>query len=278
MPTWMITGCSTGIGRHLAQAVLEKGWNAAITARDPATIQDFATSFPNQALVLKLDVTSSADIAAAVAAAQQRFGSIDVLVNNAGYGYRAAVEEADAADVQKLFDTNVFGLIAVTKAVLPGMRAHRSGTIVNISSTAGRMAQPGSGYYSASKFAVAGLSQGLRKEVEPLGIKVIIVEPSGFRTDFAGRSLQQSATTIEDYAATAGIRRKEHDKSHGRQAGDPARGAQAIIKAVQSPNPPAHLALGADAVARIRAELQGHLKELEAWAELGESADFPKGT
>ena len=201
-----------------------------------------------------------------------------MLVNNAGYGYRAAVEEADQADVRTLFDTNMFGLIAVTRAALPGMRAHRAGTIVNISSTVGRMAQPASGYYSASKFAVAGLSQGLRKEVEPLGIKAIIVEPSGFRTDFAGRSLQQSATTIDDYAATAGIRRKEHDTSHGRQAGDPARDALAIIEAVESPKPPAHLALGGEAVARIRAELQGHLKELEAWADLGQSADFPKGS
>ena len=278
MTTWMITGCSTGLGRHLASAVLQRGWNAVVTARKPATLEEFAKSYPKTALPLALDVTDRAEIDSAIRQAEARFGGIDVLVNNVGYGYRAAVEEGDEADVENLFATNFFGLVAVTKAVLPGMRAHRSGTIVNISSTAGRLSQPGSGYYSATKFAVAGVSEALRKEVAPLGLSVIVVEPSGFRTDFAGRSLQQSSKTIDDYAATAGIRRKEHDRSNGRQPGDPDRAAQAIIKAVESPTPPGRLALGRDAVTRIRAELQAHLKELEAWAEIGENADYPEST
>ncbi|MGI4813441.1 MAG: oxidoreductase [Janthinobacterium lividum] len=278
MTTWIITGCSTGLGRALAETVLKRGWNAVVTARDVSTIQDFATSFPGTALTLAVDVTDSQTITNAVKIAEENFGSIDVLVNNAGYGYRAAVEEGDEGDVDQLFATNFFGLVAMTKAVLPGMRKRRSGAIVNISSTAGRMSQPGSGYYSATKFAVAGASDALRKEVSPLGISVIVAEPSGFRTDFAGRSLKQSTTVIDDYAGTAGLRRKEHDRSHGHQAGDPHRAAEAIIQAVQSPKPPARLPLGRDAVKRIRAELLTHIEEIDAWAEVGESADFPEGS
>jgi NAD(P)-dependent dehydrogenase (short-subunit alcohol dehydrogenase family) len=275
--TWLITGCSTGLGRALAQAVLERGWNAVVTARNPETVQDIVSPYPGNAISLPLDVTSHAQIAAAVQAAEQRFGSIDVLVNNAGYGYRSAVEEGEVENVARLFETNFFGLVALIKAALPGMRAKRKGAIVNISSTAGRRSNPGSGYYSATKFAVAGMSDALRKELAPLGIKVIVVEPSGFRTDFAGRSLHESRTRIDDYAETAGRRRKEHDRSHGQQAGDPARGAQAIIKVVESDHPPERLALGRDAVNRIRDHLKAHLEELENWAELGISADFPRG-
>jgi NAD(P)-dependent dehydrogenase (short-subunit alcohol dehydrogenase family) len=276
MPAWLITGCSTGLGRALAQVVLERGWNAIVTARDPATLQDIVAAHPENALALPLDVTNSTQIDAAVHQAEQRFGSIDVLVNNAGYGYRSAVEEGEVNAVARLFETNFFGLVALTKAVLPGMRAQRRGAIVNISSTAGRRSNPGSGYYSATKFAVAGMSDALRKEVAPLGIKVVVVEPSGFRTDFAGRSLHESRTRIDDYEATAGRRRKEHDRSHGRQAGDPVRAAHAIIKVVESDHPPERLALGRDAVNRIRDHLKAHLEELETWAETGISADFPR--
>ena len=278
MATWLITGCSTGFGRHLAQAVLARGWNAVVTARDPATVADIVQPYPDTALPLSLDVTNAGQIADAVRQAEARFGAVDVLVNNAGYGYRGAVEEADEADVRRLFDTNFFGLVAMTKAVLPGMRARRRGCIVNISSVAGRMAYPGSGYYSASKFAVGGLSDGLRKEVGPLGIHVIVVEPGGFRTDFAGRSLQQSRGTIGDYAETAGKRRKENDTVDGRQPGDPARAAQAIIQAVESPEPPFRLLLGRDAVDRVRAELEAQRRELEIWADVSTSTDFPAGT
>lgn len=275
MPTWFITGCSTGFGRELARAVLARGWNAVITARDPATVADIVDGHETRALALRLDVTDAAQISEAVQRAQTRFGAIDVLVNNAGYGYRGAVEEADEADVRKLFDTNFFGLVALTKAVLPGMRAHRQGWIINISSMAGRTSFPGSGYYSASKFAVEGLSVALQKEVQPLGIGVMVVEPSGFRTDFAGRSLQQSRTAIADYAATAGVRRKENISTHGTQPGDPVRAAEAIIAAVQSPTPPFRLVLGRIAVQNLRAELEAQRREIDAWEEVAVGADHP---
>ena len=188
MSTWFITGCSTGLGRALAQAVLANGWNAVVTARNPQSIADVAADRAGSALALKLDVTDSGQIAEAVRQAEARFGGIDVLVNNAGYGYRGAVEEASDSEIRALFDTNFFGLVAMTQAVLPGMRARESGYIINISSVGGRMAAPGSGFYSATKFAVEGMSDALRKELKPLGIGVMVVEPSGFRTDFAGRS------------------------------------------------------------------------------------------
>lgn len=274
MTTWFITGCSTGFGRELAGAVLDAGWNAVITARDAGTLADLAAAHPDTALALTLDVRDHAQVAFAVAAARERFGGIDVLVNNAGYGLRAAVEEADDADVRAQFDTNVFGLVDVTKAVLPGMRARRSGLIVNLSSIGGRTSLAGSGYYSATKFAVEGLSGALRAELAPLGIRVVVVEPGSFRTDFAGRSLTGSGTPIDDYRETAGPRRKENDTVDGTQPGDPARAATAIMAIAQEAEPPFRLLLGRDALARARAELDGQSRELEAWAELSSSTDF----
>jgi NAD(P)-dependent dehydrogenase (short-subunit alcohol dehydrogenase family) len=275
MPTWFITGCSTGLGRAMAKAVLAKGWNAAITARDPASLQDIVAGHTNKALPLRLDVTDKAQVKAAVEAAEKRFGNIDVLVNNAGYGYRGAVEEASEADIRQLFETNFFGLVDITQRVIPGMRQRRSGHVINISSVAGRMANPGSAFYSASKFAVGGLSDALRKEVGPLGVHVTVVEPGGFRTDFAGRSLHQSAVPIDDYAATAGIRRKENLTNDGHQPGDPDRAAQAIIQAVESPTPPFRLLLGAAAVKRVREELDRQRKEIDTWEEVAVAADYP---
>ncbi|HEV8502446.1 MAG TPA: oxidoreductase [Casimicrobiaceae bacterium] len=275
MQNWLITGCSTGLGRAIAKAVLDRGWNAAVTARDVTAIEPIVSAQPSRALALELDVTNPNQVADVSRRALEHFGSIDVLVNNAGYGYRAAVEEADEGDVDELFATNFFGLVAMTKALLPSMRARKQGAIVNISSTAGRMAQPGSGYYSASKFAVEGLSESLRKEVGPLGIKVLVVEPGPFRTDFAGRSLKQSIVTISDYSLTAGPRRKENDKASGRQPGDPVRGAEAIITAVLASNSPRRLVLGRDAVKRMRNELEKQLEELNDWASMSESTDFP---
>ncbi|MDQ1583332.1 MAG: hypothetical protein QOF36_1386, partial [Microbacteriaceae bacterium] len=225
MTTWFITGCSTGLGRALAAAVLERGDNAVITARSADSVADLAGSHPETALSIALDVTDHDQVKSAVSAAEERFGSVDVLVNNAGYGYRAAIEEGDAQDVQKLFATNVFGPVDLIKAVLPGMRARRSGTIVNVSSIGARISPPGSGYYSATKAALEGITGSLRKELQPLGITAISVEPGGFRTDFAGRSLTQSAEAIDDYAGTAGKRRKEHDTAHGTQPGDPVKAA-----------------------------------------------------
>ncbi|MCG5446091.1 SDR family NAD(P)-dependent oxidoreductase [Micromonospora sp. NIE79] len=276
MTTWLITGCSSGLGRALADAVLARGDNAVVTARDASTVQDLADDHPGKALAIALDVTDPAQATAAVEQAVDRFGSIDVLVNNAGYGYRAAVEEGDDADVQKLFATNFFGPVTMIKAVLPGMRTRRSGTIVNISSIGARSFNPGSGYYSASKAALEGMSATLRKEVEPLGIRVTTVEPGAFRTDFAGRSLTQSATVIDDYTATAGKRRKENDSTHGTQPGDPTKAATALITAVEAGHPPTLLLLGSDAVKVIGEALDSQRAELEAWRELSVSTDFPR--
>ncbi|HVD80501.1 MAG TPA: oxidoreductase [Propionibacteriaceae bacterium] len=274
MPTWLITGCSTGLGRHLAEAVLGRGYNAIVTARDAAKVQDLVDAHPDTALALALDVTEDVQVANAVQQAEERFVSVDVLVNNAGYGYRAAVEEGEEPEVAKLFDTNFFGPVAMIKAVLPGMRARRDGAIVNISSIGARISPPGSGYYSAAKAALEAMSASLRRELEPLGITVTVVEPGGFRTDFAGRSLQQSRDAIADYADTAGRRRKEHDTAHGTQPGDPARAAQAIITAVEAPDSPFLLLLGKDALAGFRAVVEAQDKELVAWEELSLSTGF----
>jgi len=208
------------------------------------------------------------------AALTERFGGIDVLVNNAGYGYRAAVEEGDDAQVRALFDTHFFGTVAVIKAVLPGMRARRSGAIVNISSIGATVTPVGSGYYAAAKAAIEGMSGALRGELAPLGISVTTVEPGAFRTDFAGRSLVQSATLIDDYAATAGKRRKENDTMHGNQAGDPAKAAHAIITAVESSQPPAFLLLGPDALALYRYTVDTRSVEVADWEELTSNTNF----
>ncbi|MDQ1580141.1 MAG: hypothetical protein QOD05_916 [Microbacteriaceae bacterium] len=274
MTTWFITGCSTGLGRALAVAVLDRGDNAVITARSLESIADLADSHPGTALPLVLDVTDNDQVASAVQQAETRFGAVDVLVNNAGYGYRAAIEEGDGEDVQKLFATNVFGPVALIKAVLPGMRARRSGTIVNVSSIGARISPPGSGYYSATKAALEGITGSLRKELQPLGITAMSVEPGGFRTDFAGRSLTQSAEAIADYAETAGKRRKEHDTAHGTQPGDPAKAAQAIITVVSSPDAPELLLLGTDALAAIGGVLDGQRAEIDAWRGLSASTDL----
>jgi NAD(P)-dependent dehydrogenase (short-subunit alcohol dehydrogenase family) len=274
MTTWLITGCSTGLGRAFAEAVLAHGHRAVVTARDVTTVQDLADAHPDSALALSLDVTDDAQVAAAVAAAADRFGGIDVLVNNAGYGYRSAVEEGDDDDVRRLFDTHVFGTVRTIKAVLPGMRARRSGTIVNLSSIGARISPEGSGYYSAVKAAVEALTLSLRKEVAPLGITAMVVEPGGFRTDFAGRSLTQSAAPIGDYADTAGKRRKEHDTVHGTQPGDPAKAAEALITAVESGRAPYMLLLGNDASTGFRAALDALRTEVDEWEQLSRSTDF----
>jgi NAD(P)-dependent dehydrogenase (short-subunit alcohol dehydrogenase family) len=274
MPAWFITGCSTGLGRSLAEAVLDRGYNAVVTAREPAAVRDLAAAYPETALAVPLDVTDQAQVAHAVRQAEERFGGVGVLVNNAGYGYRAAVEEGDDADVRQLFATHFFGAVALMKAVLPGMRWRRDGAIINISSIGARTSQPGSGYYAAAKAAIEGLSASLRKEVGPLGITVMVVEPGGFRTDFAGRSLQQSGEAIADYAETAGKRRKENQSRHGTQPGDPARAAQAIITAVEAPGAPSLLVLGQDAVGSFRRVLDAQRAELDAWEPTSLSTDF----
>jgi NAD(P)-dependent dehydrogenase (short-subunit alcohol dehydrogenase family) len=206
--------------------------------------------------------------------AETKFGGVDVLVNNAGYGYRAAVEEGDDFDIHALFEAQFFGAVAMIKAVLPGMRARRSGAIVNISTIGVQIMPAGSGYYAASKAALEAMSGALYGELKPLGISVTVVEPGAFRTDFAGRSLTQSTTVIDDYADTAGKRRKEHDTAHGTQPGDPAKAAKAIIAAVESDEPPAFLLLGNDALATYRRLAEARLNTIQAWEHLTTNTDM----
>ena len=273
-PVWFITGCSTGFGLELAKQAIEHGYRAVVTARDPAKLEGYGAI--DNVLVLKLDVTKPDQIAAAMQAADSRFGGIDVLVNNAGIGYFTAIEEGEEAEVRKMFDVNVFGMSRMIQAVLPGMRKRRKGFIVNFSSIGGLRAFPAIGYYNATKFAVEGLSEALWQEVEPLGIRVMLVEPSGFRTDWAGRSANESALQIDDYVATAGAVRSQVRASSGRQPGDPIRAAKAIIKAVASENPPHHLLLGNDAFEGAMAKLDELRKDFTTGESMARGADFPK--
>jgi NAD(P)-dependent dehydrogenase (short-subunit alcohol dehydrogenase family) len=270
---WFITGCSTGFGRELTRQLLDRGQRVVATARDPRSLAAFA-AHPG-AIVTALDVDTPGQIAEAVALAEQRFGRIDVLVNNAGYGYLAAIEEGEDDEIRAMFQTNVFSLVNVIKAVLPGMRARRSGHIVNISSMAGLVGFAGIGYYNATKFAVEGLSEALAKEVEPLGIRVTIVAPGPFRTDWAGRSLKTPKAAIADYAATAGARRDQIRGYSGTQPGDPVRGTAAIIDAVLSATPPLHLLLGKPAYDFVGDKLRAVEAEIAAWRDVTLGADFP---
>jgi NAD(P)-dependent dehydrogenase (short-subunit alcohol dehydrogenase family) len=273
-PVWFITGCSTGFGRELATQTLAGGFRVVMTARKPAEVKALAET--GEALVLKLDVTKPGQIDAAVKAAEEKFGGIDVLVNNAGIGYFAAIEEGEDKEVRRMFEINVFGLSRMIQAVLPGMRRRRKGCIVNISSLAGLRSAPALGYYNATKFAVEGLSGALWQEVEPLGIKVMVVEPSGFRTDWAGRSANESKKQIADYAKTAGAWRKEVRADSGKQPGDPVRAVKALIAAVESSKPPRHLLLGNDAYDGAMSKLKELEKDFSAGEAIARGADFPK--
>lgn len=272
---WLITGCSTGFGRELAHIVLAGGGRVVATARDAGRVQDLADGHDDRALAVALDVTQPAQIEECVRRAKDKFGAIDVLVNNAGYGYLSAIEEGEAADIRALFETNVFGLIAMTQAVLPGMRARRRGHIVNISSMSGLVGLPGVGFYNATKFAVEGMSEALAAEIRPLGLNVTIVEPGPFRTDWAGRSMQAAAREIEAYAATAGARRRQITGYSGAQPGDPVRAAQAIVAAVEADRPPLHLLLGRVALNAVRGKLEALQAEIAAWESTTLGADYP---
>ncbi|GAA4030967.1 oxidoreductase [Actimicrobium antarcticum] len=273
-PVWFITGCSTGFGRELAIQALEQGYRTVVTARKPDEIKDLAAL--GEALVLQLDVTDQKQVDAAVAAAIEQFGRIDVLVNNAGIGYFAAVEESDEEQVRRMFEINVFGVSRMIHAVLPSMRHNRSGFIVNLSSIGGLRAFPAVGYYNATKFAVEGLSEALWQEVEPLGIRVMLVEPSGFRTDWAGRSANEVKQPIADYAETAGAWRAQVRKASGHQPGDPKRAAHAIINAVLAAKPPHRLPLGNAAFEGAMSKLDELRKEFAEWETVSRGADFPK--
>ncbi|MCS5498227.1 oxidoreductase [Cnuibacter physcomitrellae] len=273
MSIWFITGCTSGLGRSFATEALRRGHQVAVTARSVGAVADLAEEFPGRALPLALDVTDADQIREASRTALEHFGSIDVLVNNAGYGYRAAVEEGDADDVRRLYDTNLFGPIQLMKELLPGMRARRSGTIVNITSIGVRACPPGSAYYTSSKAALEILSVTMMKELDPLGIHVMSVEPGSFRTDFFGRSLTQSSLVIDDYEETAGKRRRLSDDESA-LPGDPERAAAALIDAVESPEPPGFLLLGTDALDIYRAQSAQQGAEVDAWEQLSASTDF----
>ena len=272
---WFITGCSTGFGRELAQLVLKAGQKVVVTARKTSDILDIAAPYPETALVLPLDVTKPEEIEAAVKQANDTFGRIDVLVNNAGIGYFGAIEESEDEEIRRMFEINFFGLANMTKAALPFMRKQRSGHIINIASIAGLVGYPAVGYYNATKFAVDGFSESLSKEVTALGIKVTIISPSGFRTDWAGRSANTSKIVIDDYALTAGANKNSIRGYSGNQPGDPTRAAQAIMKVVDSPNPPYRLLLGNGALKSARAKLDLLKKDFDTWEEITIWTDNP---
>jgi NAD(P)-dependent dehydrogenase (short-subunit alcohol dehydrogenase family) len=273
---WLITGCSTGFGRALALEALHQGNKVGVSARKTDDIQDIIDKYPQSAIAIKLDVTDVSEIASATSKITAHFGGIDVLVNNAGIGYFGAIEESEDTEVRRMFEINVFGLANMTKAVLPIMRKQRSGHIVNIASIGGLVGYPGVGFYNATKFAVDGLSESLSKEIAPLGIKVTIVAPSGFRTDWAGRSANNSPIIIDDYASTAGANKATIREYSGNQPGDPVKAAEAIVAAVNDPNPPLRLLLGAGAVKGARKKIIELQKDFDAWEKISVGADAPK--
>ena len=274
MKTWLITGASSGIGAALARAVLEAGHNVAVTARNAARVSALADAAPDRVLPIALDLAHPDQIAAAVRAAEERFGGIDVLVNNAGLVYFGAVEEGEDAEVRKLFEANVFGLGAMLRAALPGMRARGSGTVVNLSSASGLVAYPGLGYYSASKFAVEGLTEALWQEVEPLGIKVILVEPGAFRTGINARSPRAPSNPSCAPAANEMLGFLE---SAGDTVcrGDPERAAAVILHAVETGDAPHRLILGSDAYAGVTGKLDAMRADCARWEAVSKSTDFP---
>jgi NAD(P)-dependent dehydrogenase (short-subunit alcohol dehydrogenase family) len=275
--TWFITGASTGFGRLLAEEVLKAGGKVIATARDRDKVADLEAKYPQTARALPLDVTDAGQVDSAVTQAFAQFGRIDVLVNNAGYGVAGAIEEVSQAEFMPMFETNVFGLLGVTRAFLPHLRKQRSGHILNLSSIGGVVAGPGIGFYNATKFAVEGISEALAAELAPLGIRVTIIEPGPFRTDFLGRSGVLAKTRIADYDGTAGNMRKYFAENDGKQKGDPVRAVQAMMQVVESPDPPLRLLLGASALQRLRAKLDSWGKEISAWEQVTVGADFPEG-
>ena len=273
---WLITGASRGLGAEITSAALAAGDHVVATARDPRRIVErFGNS--EALLPVALDVTSESSIAAAVEAAIARFGRIDVLVNNAGYGVIGAVEETSGEDVRRLYETNVFGLLSVTRAVLPVMRKQRSGHVINLSSVGGYRSGPGFGVYCSTKFAVEGISEALHAELAPLGIAVTVVEPGYFRTEFLeAKSVVESDAVIADYVDTAGKVRAFARSVSLQQPGDPVRLARTVVELTRAGEPPLRLPLGSDTVAAIEAKHVFVAKELEAWRTVATSTDFPR--
>ena len=276
MGRWLITGCSTGIGREIARAALEAGHSVAVTARNVDAVADFVDQFGDRALALPLDVTNRDQITAVVGEVEKAFGGIDVLVNNAGYGYMAAVEEGEDAEVRKLFDTNYFGVVDTLKAVLPGMRARRSGHVINISSMTGLVANPPNAYYSSTKFALEALTEALAKEVGPLGIKVTAIEPGAFRTDWAARSMQESSTPISDYDDNVGARKTLIKQFADHLPGDPRKVAEAVLMVAGLDEPPLRLLLGRDVLAAVREKIADLTASINHWESITKNVNFPK--
>jgi NAD(P)-dependent dehydrogenase (short-subunit alcohol dehydrogenase family) len=274
MANWFITGVSSGFGRALAEAVLAKGHNVIGTVRQEAARAPFEAMAPGKAFAVVLDVTDEAGVHHEIDDVVARHGSIDVLVNNAGYGLEGAVEEVTLDQVREQFEVNVFGAVAAIQAVLPHMRKARSGHIINITSMGGLTAFPGVGIYNGSKFALEGISEALAKEVKPLGIKVTIVEPGSFRTDWAGRSMVHAAEPIADYEQTAGAFRQSLAQRNGRQGGDPRKGAEAIVMATEADEPPLHLLLGPDAMRFVGEKLDALQAEIAKWSSISTSTNF----
>ncbi|MCT7659091.1 oxidoreductase [Mycobacterium deserti] len=276
MARWLITGCSTGIGRDIAHAALQAGHSVVVTARRPESVQDLADEFGERAIAKTLDVTDKDQIAAAVQAADDVFGGIDVLVNNAGYGYMSAVEEGDDAEVRKLFDTNYFGVVDTIKAVLPSMRARKSGHIINISSMTGLVANPPNAYYSSTKFALEALTEALAQEVKPLGIKVTAIEPGAFRTDWARRSMKESSAPIGDYEENVGTRKTLIKDFADHLPGDPRKVAEAVLMITTLDDPPLRLLLGRDVLKAVRDKLSAMSASIEEWKTVTKDVNFPE--
>ncbi|MBO9623167.1 MAG: SDR family NAD(P)-dependent oxidoreductase [Sphingomonas sp.] len=275
--TWLVTGSSRGFGRALCEAILDAGDNLLATARDPQQLLGLGDGRPGQLATARLDVTNEEEAHAAVAAAIARFGALDVLVNNAGYGDIGSVEDTPIAAFRQQIATNLFGTIIMTKAVVPHMRERRSGHIVQFSSVGGRLGAPGRAPYSAAKWGVEGFSEVLAQEMKLVGVRVTIIEPGGFRTDFAGSSTRIEAGRAE-YDAVVGNAARMQAAYDGRQPGDPRRGAGAILQIVAAETPPLRLPLGSDAVAAIERSDRARLDELERWRALSLSTDFPQGS
>jgi NAD(P)-dependent dehydrogenase (short-subunit alcohol dehydrogenase family) len=273
---WLVTGASTGFGRELVEYLLAQDARVVATARKVEGLKELETRYPERVLVAALDVTDEQQVEAAVRAAVKRFGRVDVLVNNAGYGMVGAVEESAEGEFRPMFETNVFGLIRVTQAVLPQMRRQGSGHIVNVSSIGGLVATPGFGMYNATKFAVEGLSEALAQEVGPLGIGVTIVEPGPFRTKFLGKAGGEAASKIADYDGTAGKMRAYFVEQDGKQRGDPQKVAEAMVKAVEAEHPPLHLLLGGSTIPRVKAKMEALEKDVATWEATTVGADYPE--
>lgn len=272
--TWLITGCSSGFGLRLAQEAAARGDEVVATARNPDALKDLAQRYPNTVRVAALDVTRPETIQAAIAMTEETFGRLNVLVNNAGHGFMGAIEEATSDEYRPLFDVNVFGLIEMTRAALPLMRRTQRGRIVNLSSGAGIIGRGGHGYYNATKFAVEGLSEALAQEVAPMDIRVLIVEPGPFRTEFLGRSIAVAKQKIEAYAATAGAARTYRESNDGRQLGDPSKAVAVMIRAIDADNPPLHLPIGPRAHSLAELKLETFRRDIDAWREVSIATDF----